>query len=137
MRFLLDTCICIYYINGRMPQVRENVHKHTASDIAVCSITKCEMYAGSSGSQSPKRSRAKQDEFLAAFRSLPFDDRAANIYGQIFAELRKRGTPLPVCDLQIAAITLAHNLTLVTHNTGHFHRVQNLTIEDWAIASAS
>jgi tRNA(fMet)-specific endonuclease VapC len=34
-------------------------------------------------------------------------------------------------DLQIAAITLAHNLILVTHNTGEFKRVVGLTIEDW------
>ena len=40
-------------------------------------------------------------------------------------------------DTQIAAIVLAHNLTLVTHNTRHFKRVPNLTIEDWTILSAS
>ncbi len=134
MRFLLDTCTCIYYINGRMPQVRANVHKHTASDMVVSSITKCEMYAGSSGSQSPRRSRAQQDEFLAAFRSLPFDDRAADTYGQIFAGLKQSGNLLPVCDIHISAIALAHQLTLVTHNSRHFSRVPDLSIEDWTIS---
>lgn len=64
MRYLLDTDICIYYINGFEPKVRENLHQHRASDIVVSAITNCEMYAGSSGSRYPARSRAEQDFFL-------------------------------------------------------------------------
>lgn len=36
-------------------------------------------------------------------------------------------------DLLIAAIALANNLTLVTHNTNEFSRVPGLVIEDWEI----
>ncbi|MDJ0713809.1 MAG: hypothetical protein QNJ54_06275 [Prochloraceae cyanobacterium] len=36
-------------------------------------------------------------------------------------------------DLQIAAIALTHDLTLVTHNVREFNRVQDLNIEDWQI----
>ena len=34
-------------------------------------------------------------------------------------------------DLQIAAIALAEDLILVTHNTGEFSRIPGLRIEDW------
>ena len=34
-------------------------------------------------------------------------------------------------DLMIAAIALAHGLTLVTHNVAEFRRVPGLTVEDW------
>jgi len=34
-------------------------------------------------------------------------------------------------DLQIAAIALANNLILVTHNTREFERVEGLKLEDW------
>lgn len=34
-------------------------------------------------------------------------------------------------DLKIAAICLAHKLTLVSANTGEFGRVEGLVIEDW------
>jgi hypothetical protein len=37
--------------------------------------------------------------------------------GEIRAKLASAGTPIGSYDLQIAAITLAQNLTLVTHNT--------------------
>ena len=34
-------------------------------------------------------------------------------------------------DLQIAAVALQHDLTLVTHNAREFQRVAGLKIEDW------
>lgn len=95
------------------------------------------MYAGSSGSRNPERSRAEQDFFLRQFASLPLDDRAADKYGEVYAELKRRGNLISEIDIQIAAIALTHNLTLVTHNTRHFNRIPNLSIEDWTIAPAS
>ena len=134
MRYLLDTDICIYYINGFQPNVNMNIQQHSASDIVVSAITKCEMYAGSSGSRNPARSRAEQDLFLRQFASLPFDDRAAEEYGEVYAELKRSGNLISEIDAQIAAIALVHNLTLVTHNTRHFSRIPRLTLEDWAVA---
>jgi tRNA(fMet)-specific endonuclease VapC len=62
---------------------------------------------------------------------LPFDDAAAEAYGRLRAELARRGTPIGPNDLMIAAIALAHDLTLVTHNTAEFSRVSGLRLEDW------
>ena len=33
--------------------------------------------------------------------------------------------------IQIAAIALANNLTLVTHNTDEFSHIPHLTLDDW------
>lgn len=38
-------------------------------------------------------------------------------------------------DLQIAAIAIANNLTLVTHNTSEFSRVEGLRLEDWEVVT--
>jgi tRNA(fMet)-specific endonuclease VapC len=35
--------------------------------------------------------------------------------------------------MQIAAIAIAHNLIVVTHNTREFGRIENLKIEDWEV----
>lgn len=64
-------------------------------------------------------------------RVLPFDRIAAERYGQLRAELERQGRPLADADLRIAAIALAHGLTIVTGNTRHFERVPGLTIENW------
>ena len=55
----------------------------------------------------------------------------ALICGQIRAQLQKLGTLIGSYDLQIAAIALANNLILVTHNTREFERVEGLKLEDW------
>ena len=64
---------------------------------------------------------------------MPFDDDAANIDGQIRAQLEQTGNPIGPLDMQIAAITLARGLTLITHNTREFSRVAGLRLEDWEI----
>ena len=63
--------------------------------------------------------------------SLPFDDDAAEAYGQIRAKLEKIGKPIGPNDFLIAAIAVANDVRLVTHNTGEFSRVQGLRIVDW------
>ena len=51
--------------------------------------------------------------------------------GELRADLEMTGTPLPLADLQIASITLANNLILVTGNVKHFQRIRTLRIENW------
>ena len=62
---------------------------------------------------------------------MDFDHRSASVYGRIRANLKSQGTSIGGNDLLIAAIALAHNLTLVTHNTREFARVEGLAINDW------
>jgi predicted nucleic acid-binding protein len=51
------------------------------------------------------------------------DSEAAKIAGKIRTDLAARGTPIGSYDVQIAAIALANDLILVTHNTREFARV--------------
>lgn len=62
---------------------------------------------------------------------LPFDDRAGRCYGALRADLERSGTPIGDADLRIAAIALAHQLTVVTANVRHFDRVPGLAVENW------
>ena len=38
-----------------------------------------------------------------------------------------------VADMQIAAIAMANNLTVVTHDLRGFWRLPKLTVEDWTV----
>jgi tRNA(fMet)-specific endonuclease VapC len=84
-------------------------------------------------SQTPARTLLKQQNFLNRFVSLPFDDKSAEIYGQLRAKLELAGTPIGALDMLIAAIAIANDLVLVTHNSAEFSRVDGLNIEDWEI----
>ncbi len=130
MKFLLDTNICIAYLNGRSEPVRSQIEQFRA-EIAMCSIVKAELFYGAAKSQRHEETLAIQLQFVSQFPSLPFDDQAAEFYSRIRAELAKRGTPIGPNDLLIAAIALANNLILVTHNTQEFSRVNGLKYEDW------
>lgn len=76
---------------------------------------------------------ADLEEQVALRSSLPFDDSVAHAYGQIRAQLEQAGMPIGPNDLMIAAITLTHGLTLVTHNTREFKRVAGLSLADWEV----
>ena len=52
---------------------------------------------------------------------LPFDERAAEVYGPLRAQLESEGRRLDEPDLRIASIALSRDLTLVTGNVRHFH----------------
>ena len=82
-------------------------------------------------SQRPQQTLAGHLLFLNQFDSLPFDDAAALIFGEIRADLSLKGTPIGPYDLQIAAIALANNLILVTNNTKEFNRIPSLLLVDW------
>lgn len=133
MRYLLDTNVCVVYLNGRSASVREQLLATPVEEIAVCSVVKAELFYGACRSNNPKRTLERQQAFLARFVSLPFEDEAALLAGQIRAKLASAGTPIGSYDLQIAAIALTNNLTLVTHNTREFERVDGLQIEDWEV----
>jgi predicted nucleic acid-binding protein len=62
---------------------------------------------------------------------LPFDASAARRYGEVRAELERRGTPMGDADLRIASIALTHDLTVVTANVRHFQKVPGLAVENW------
>jgi tRNA(fMet)-specific endonuclease VapC len=70
-------------------------------------------------------------KFLSLFRSLPFDDVAADRYAEIRADLESKGIPIGPNDLMIASIAMAHGLIAVTNNVAEFSRVVGLKIEDW------
>ena len=104
--------------------LKQKLETTATKDIAVCSIVKAELFYGAMKSANSERNPTLQQEFLAQFISLPFDELAAMTFGMIRSQLEALGTPIGAYDLQIAAIptvgyayALTNNLTLVTHNT--------------------
>jgi len=71
------------------------------------------------------------EQFFAPLASLPFDDRCAEEYGQIRADLTAQGKIIGPNDLLIAAIARTFDTTLITHNIREFSRVVGLRVEDW------
>jgi tRNA(fMet)-specific endonuclease VapC len=71
---------------------------------------------------------------IGALLVLPFDERAAEVYGPLRAGLESEGRRLDEPDLRIASIALSRGLTVVTANVRHFGRVPDLKVENWLTA---
>ncbi|MEK7729893.1 MAG: type II toxin-antitoxin system VapC family toxin [candidate division KSB1 bacterium] len=131
MTYLLDTNACINYLNGRSEKIRQKLELLDPQEIVLCSVVKAELFYGAARSSNPEKNRDKINHFLARFVSLPFDDQAAEAYGSIRARLERMGALIGPNDLLIAAISVSNAITIVTHNTREFSRVDGLRLEDW------
>lgn len=130
--YLLDSNACICLLNeSASSNMARKLAELTPDDIRLCSIVKSELYYGAYKSTRRDRNLANLNRFFSQFISLPFDDNAAAIAGQVRAQLNVAGTPIGSNDLLIAAIALSNDLTLVTHNTREFGRINGLKYEDW------
>lgn len=62
---------------------------------------------------------------------LEYGRKAAAHYGDIRADLERKGTPIGVNDLHIAAHARSEGLVLVTNNIREFERVEALRVVNW------
>lgn len=131
MSYLLDTNVCIELLNGRNFLVRQRLEETNPTSVFLCTIVKAELYYGAYRGNRTEANLALLNEFFSQFRCIPFEIKAAEIFGQIRATLNVQGLPIGPYDLLIASIALAHNLTLITHNTREFGRIPSLRCEDW------
>ena len=131
MSYLLDTNTCIRYLNRSSLSIYNRLNSLSPEEIFLCDIVKFELYYGAYRSSRQQENLETISVFFREFVSLPFDGQAAAICGYIRSQLAFRGTPIGAYDMQIAAIALANDLTLVTHNVAEFSRVESLNIEDW------
>ena len=128
---LLDTNTCIHFLNGSSKAVAVQMQLRPPSEIVLCSIVKAELLYGARHSERVEDNLRLLDQFFTPLASLPFDDRCAEEYGLIRAQLAAQGTLIGPNDLMIAATARAHDTTLVTHNIREFSRVAGLRLTDW------
>jgi tRNA(fMet)-specific endonuclease VapC len=94
--------------------------RYTTSTVSVMEIVR-----GFQQNQSTRRLQAFVAS-LATVEILPFDLPDAELAGRIAGDLERVGRPIGVADPMIAAIALTNGLELVTGNTAHFQRIQQL-----------
>ncbi len=131
MEFLLDTNTCVYIIKRKPPDVIERFKQTKISQIGISSITLSELLYGVSKSSKPGQNQMALTQFVAPLEILPYDDEAAQYYGNLRAHLEKQGTPIGSLDMLIAAHALSTESTLITNNEKEFIRIPNLKIDNW------
>jgi len=128
---MLDTNICIYLIKHRPQRLRNRFDQITPGEIAISVITLAELEYGAAKSSRPEQNRAALALFTSALETVPFEDRAARIYGRIRSHLENKGQTIGTLDLLIAAHALSLGVQLITNNKAEFRRVPGLHITNW------
>ena len=127
---LLDTNICVYIINAKPPTVLARFQQYRLGDIGLCSVVAAELAFGVAKSGSA-RNRQALEMFLAPLTLLPFDAPAVWAYGDLRADMERRGTPIGSLDTMIAAHALSLQALLITNNTREFAKVPGLQLDNW------
>ena len=127
--FMLDTDICIYIIKRKPASVLKRLESLKPGQLAMSAITFAELMNGAKKSQHVEANLAKLNALGELLDIRPFDKKAAVSYGDVRSSLEKKRETIGGNDLLIAAIALANNLILITHNVSEFSRVIGLTVE--------
>jgi predicted nucleic acid-binding protein len=80
-----------------------------------------------------RKQLAKFEEFITLNKVIPLTMKMAETAAKSYADLRKKGTEIGHTDTLIAGIAIVSNLQLITNNTNHFKRVDNLKIANWTL----
>lgn len=133
LRFMLDTNIVIYVIKRRPVGLLEVFNKHVGQ-MCVSSITLAELLHGVEKSAKPDHNLLQVEDFISRLEVLPYGDKAAAHYGDIRADLERKGTIIGVNDLHIAGHARSEGLILVSNNVREFERVDALRLINWVEA---
>lgn len=128
---MLDTNTCIAIIK-RQPEVAiKRLRGKSIGQIGLSSIAVSELTYGVQVSARPEQDFQALQEFLLPLEIAAYDEACAYQYGQLRAELKRKGRPIGSLDTLIAAHALALDIVLVTNNTAEFSQVPDLRLEDW------
>ena len=127
---MLDTNIVIYVIKRRPLEVLETFNRN-AMAMSISSITFAELIHGVEKSNKPEKNMAAVQDFTSRLKVIEYDRSAAMHYGEIRANLERKGTPIGVNDLHIAGHARSKGFILVTNNLKEFDRVEGLRLENW------
>ena len=130
MRFMLDTNICIQIMNHAGNRMLAKLIEHEG-EMCISTVVAAELRFGAAKSAAKKKNQQMLAEFLAPLEVIPFDEDAAESFGDLRAVLEKSGRPIGPLDTLIAGHALSLNATLVTNNTREFQRVKGLRVENW------
>jgi tRNA(fMet)-specific endonuclease VapC len=131
--YTLDTNIVTAYLK-RNPLVSQRIRQAEAAGhpvmlnaVSYYEIKRGLLFAGAKV-QLEAIDRLWQAQGIVLFNQASLDSAA-----KIYADLRTAGQLIEDADLLMAAIALANDLILVTHNTRHLSRVAGLQLEDWLV----
>lgn len=89
-----------------------------------------ELYFAAYASRNKEENLTHLESFLESVVLWNYDRLAAKQFGKIQAKQKEKGKPIPPIDVQIAAVAIQNDLTVLT-NDRHFSFIGELRTENW------
>jgi tRNA(fMet)-specific endonuclease VapC len=102
----------------------------TLPEILLPTVVVGELLFGAENSTRPLQNLPRYLEFIAACAVVPLGRETAAVYAQTRLALKRKGKPIPMNDVWIAAQCIEHAWVLVTDDAD-FSYVDRLTVEHW------
>jgi tRNA(fMet)-specific endonuclease VapC len=124
VRLVLDTN---RYVDLARPveEVVETIR--SADEVFMPFVVLAELQVGFQGGSQRTKNEQMLRRFLAeaTFSVIYPDRRTVDLFSDLSADLRRRGTPIPIHDIWVAALTLQYGLTLYARDK-HFDHLPQL-----------
>ncbi len=135
MRYMLDTNICIYLMQGSPPGVVAKFSGLRVGDVVMSAVTHAELRYGVERHEGARvQATTALDGLVSDIPVLPFDEAAGASYGVLRASVRDRRRD--ALDRLIAAHAVSRDLVLVTNNEADFRDYPGLRLENWVAPAA-
>lgn len=129
IKYLLDSNICIHLLR-RNSQVADRIRQVGWTNCCISEMTVVELFYGAECSQQRDKNIEEVQDFVNSITVLPLASCIREFCSQK-ARLRREGTMIEDYDLFIGCAAVSNNCIMVTENTKHLSRIQNITIENW------
>lgn len=125
--YLIDTSVIIDYLRGKKDSV--TLLNNIEGELFSSYICLAELFEGVYRVRDVEEMGKVVTNFFSTLSGIYSIDWAiAKKFGEIRADLKKKGKIIEDLDLLLAATCLVHNLTLITFNQKHFSRIDNLRL---------
>ena len=123
----LDTSVAIRFLNGDTAIVSRVLE---LPNVILPTVVVGELLFGAENSTRPLKNLPRYLEFVEACTVMPLGRAVAAVYAQTRFALKRKGRPIPINDVWIAAQCLEQDWILVTDDTD-FNWVDGLRLEKW------
>lgn len=139
MRFVLDTNTVSFLMKGH-PGIAERLMAESRTDVLLPQPVLAEIEYGLAHHPVRRRREALRRRFdliRGQLSGQDWTDGVSRVFGEVKADLHRRGLPLEDFDVAIAAHAIAIDAALVTENLAHMERIRGLRLENWRQGSQS
>lgn len=125
----MSSDICVFLLKDKYG-IPQKIRSVGISNCYISEITIAELLYGAYFSNNFDKHIQEVTKIEALFEVIPIYG-CLPLFGKEKARLRQLGRLIPDFDLLIATSAIQHNLTLVSNNTVHISRVENINLENW------